>query len=176
MLFPARGTAQEIDFGSFGAYTVTVDPVAGFETLQFGDVVATQGETSVNLGDDPGMAVLSITGVRYLDVIVTITKPSALLPVDAGISDELPLTSLEAAYANHGDNDYLQAKMINGLQARFPILERQSRPPGPPPTPPREGETPPTETAYIYLWGTIDVGAIDAGEYTATIDVTVEYN
>lgn len=176
LLSPVHAGAQEIDFSSFGNYTVSVETEPGFESLDFGNVIAGEGEISVNLGDDPGMAVLAITGVRYLDVIVTITKPNALLPMEAGVSDEIPFTSLQAAYANHGGNNYLQAKMMNGLQARFPILERQSTPPGPPPTPPREGMDPPTETAYLYLWGAINVGNIAGGTYSATIDVTVEYN
>lgn len=173
---PVCAGAQEIDFSSFGSYTVSVETEPGFESLNFGNVIAGEGEITVNLGDDPGMAVLAITGVQYLDVIVTVTKPNALLPMDAGVSDEIPFTSLQAAYANHGANNYLQAKMMNRLQARFPILERQSRPPGPPPTPPREGVEPPTETAFLYLWGTINVGDIAGGTYSATIDVTVEYN
>lgn len=169
-------SAQDIDFSQYSSYTVTIETEPGSETLQFGNVIQGQGETTVNLGDSPGMAVLGITGVPYLDVIVTVTKPSELLPVDAGNSDTIPFTTLNAAYANNGSNDYLQANVINGLQARFPILARQSTPPGPPPTPPREGVGPPTETAFLYLWGTIDVGEVQAGEYTATINVSVEYN
>ncbi len=176
LLVPVCTDAQEIDFSSFSNYTVSVETEPGFESLDFGNVIAGEGEITVNLGDDPGMAVLAITGAPYLDVIVTVTKPNALLPMEAGVSDEIPFTSLQAAYANHGANNYLQAKMMNGLQARFPILERQSTPPGPPPTPPREGVEPPTETAFLYLWGTINVGDIAGGTYSATIDVTVEYN
>ncbi|MDZ7771880.1 MAG: hypothetical protein U5K31_03955 [Balneolaceae bacterium] len=176
MLAPSQGTAQEIDFSQFGSYTITLEPVPGYESLDFGSVINGEGNVSVDLGDDPGMAVLSITGVKYLDVVVTITKPDALLPIDPGVTDEIPFTTLEAAYANHGDNDYLKAKMMGNLQARFPILERQFLPPGPPPDPPIEGVSPPSETAYIYLWGSINVGNVAAGDYSATIDITVEYN
>lgn len=167
--------AQEVRFSDYDSYYLAVDALPGYETLGFGQIITGSGAVSVNLGD-PGMAILTLDGVTYLDVIVTITKPNALLPQDAGISDDIPLTNLEAAYANKGTDDYTQAIFFNALQARFPILGRQNLAPGPPPTPPHEGFTPPVSTAYIYLWGTINVGNIAAGTYSNYIDITVEYN
>lgn len=163
--------AQEIEFGKFKNYSLSPTVKESFE---FGFVFSDEGTKTINLGDD-GMAVLSIKGIKFLDVIVNITKPAALIHTDPDISDEIPLTNLEAAYANEGANDISQAVMFNNLQARFPVSSRENAPPGPPPTPPHEGFNAPQSTAYIYLWGSIDVGNVASGKYTAIIDVTIEY-
>ncbi|MFW6157685.1 MAG: hypothetical protein ACOC4S_02460 [Balneolaceae bacterium] len=168
--------AQEIDFGSYDDYSLNVEPLGGYETLDFGQVISGEGLREIDLGDDPGMGILRIDGVRYLDVYISITKPDALYADDPGNDDEIPITKLEAAYSNNGENDYTSAKFFTNPEARFPILERQHAAPGPPPAPPREGVTPPEETAYIYIWGSIDVGNVSAGSYSSQINVTIEYN
>jgi|AntRauTorckE6833_2_1112554.scaffolds.fasta_scaffold26347_2 hypothetical protein len=170
-----KSPAQEINFGDFGNYAITVDAIPGNDELSFGTVLSGEGARTINLGDN-GMAVISINGVQYLDVIVTITKPNALTALDPGNNDEIPLTALNAAYTNTGMENFSQATLISGLQALFPVRQRETTPPGPPPRPPTEGFTPPQSTAYIYLGGTIDVGNIAPGEYSGFIDVTVEYN
>ncbi|MEX1121945.1 MAG: hypothetical protein WED82_07425, partial [Balneolales bacterium] len=59
---------------------------------------------------------------------------------------------------------------------RFQIKRREGEPPGPPPTPPHDGYTPPEATAYLYLYGSIDVGNVAAGEYVGQVHIIVDYD
>ncbi|MEX1135512.1 MAG: hypothetical protein WEB89_01335 [Balneolales bacterium] len=127
---------------------------------------------SIGLGDEE-MVVMSITGVEYYDVIVTIDAPDNLV-LDG---ENVLAFTLNAAYANRGQNQVGDARLISGDVARFPIKGREGgQPPGPPPTPDYEGYTPPEATAYLFLYGTITAGQVHAGEYTGTINITVEYD
>ena len=143
------------------------------QDMDFQSVIAGSGLHQINLGDS-GMGVFAITGDADLDVLVTVTPPSNLAHTGAS-SDVIPFT-LNFAYANRGANDVNQAVQVVGTSARFPIKARQSGPPGTPPTPRTSAFTATQETAYIYVYGTLNVGNIDAGNYSGTVDLTVTYD
>jgi len=146
-------------------------------------VISNEGLVTKNLID---AKVLSIEGVKYLDVIVDITADTYLL-LDGDLGNagnsarRIPFT-LEAAYANRGANNTGQAIQMpvasNIASAQFPVRYRGTNPPGPPPTPVYKGYNPAlyNETAYLYLYGSLNVGAIDAGSYSANITITVSYD
>jgi len=142
------------------------------QDIDFQEVITNQGLTPVNLGD-PGMGVFAITGNQELDVIVTIDAPTNL--TTGGSSDVIPFT-LNFAYANKGENDINDAIMVAGNSIRFQLLGRSEGPASHPPTPPHSGYVPTESTAYIYVIGSLDVGDIDAGEYSGTVSLTVEYD
>lgn len=179
-------TAQDIRFGEYGEYTIEIEDV-GLEDLVFeGPINSNSGIHEVELIDSK---VLSIIGVKYLDVDVDITAEGKLY-LDGDPSNDsdpqrsIPFT-LQAAYANNGENNVTSSKnidiantsSINSGATRFPILSRRQRPPGPPPTPPTGDfdQTLVNETAFLYFYGQIDVGNVVAGSYRGTITVTVEY-
>lgn len=176
--------AQEIDFGDFSSkYTVSITELIPAEDLAFGMVIQNEGLKTIDLLD---AKVLMIEGVKYLDVIVDITADNYLY-LDNDVSCNgtntncMPFT-LQAAYANRGNNNTNQAVLMqvasNVASAQFPILARGNRPPGPPPTPVYEGYNPAlfNETAYLYLYGSINVGNQNAGSYSGQIQVTVTYD
>lgn len=161
--------AQTIPFGIHA----TVDlNVAAEADLDFGWLVREQGLTTVSLGD-AGMGIISITGQADLDVLVTLDVPAALVNAQ-NPAQTIPFT-FSAAYANRGRDHTADAVPFNGTTARFQIRRRDGGPPGPPPHPPHEGYEAPPETAYLYLYGTLNVGEVTAGEYTGMITVHVEY-
>ena len=176
--------AQEIDFGDFSSkYTVSITELIPAEDLSFGMVIQNEGLKTVDLLD---AKVLMIEGVKYLDVIVDITADPYLylnndVSCNGSNSNCIPFT-LQAAYANRGNNNTNQAVLMqvasNVASAQFPILARGNRPPGPPPTPVYEGYNPAlfNETAYLYLYGSINVGNQNAGSYSGQIQVTVTYD
>jgi len=176
--------AQEIDFGDFSSkYTVSITELIPAEDLAFGMVIQNEGLKSIDLLD---AKVLMIEGVKYLDVIVDITADNYLyldndVSCNGTNSNCIPFT-LQAAYANRGNNNTNQAVLMqvasNVASAQFPILARGNRPPGPPPTPVFEGYNPAlfNETAYLYLYGSINVGNVNAGTYSGQITVTVTYD
>ncbi len=183
---PGQLAAQEIRFGSFHNYTIELEDVT-LGDLEFeGPITSNSGVHIVELLDSK---VLSIIGVRYLDVDLEITGEGKLfLDGDPGNGDDpqkyIPFT-LKAAYANSGENNVTSAIPIaisntettNLGSTRFPVLSRQQRPPGPPPTPPAGDfdQSLVNETAYLYLYGEIDVGNVVAGHYSGTITINVEY-
>jgi len=176
--------AQEIDFGDFSSkYTVSITELIPAEDLAFGMVIQNEGLKSIDLLD---AKILMIEGVKYLDVIVDITADNYLyldndVSCNGTNSNCIPFT-LQAAYANRGNNNTNQAVLMqvasNVASAQFPILARGNRPPGPPPTPVFEGYNPAlfNETAYLYLYGSINVGNVNAGTYSGQITVTVTYD
>ncbi|MBL7027964.1 MAG: hypothetical protein ISR88_05990 [Candidatus Marinimicrobia bacterium] len=143
------------------------------QDMQFETIIAGTGLTQINLGD-AGMGVFGITGDDDLDVIVSMSAP-ANLTHDGVSSDVIPFT-LKFAYANRGVNDVNQAVEVIGTSARFQIRQRESGPAGAPPTPPSAFHTPNQSTAYIYIYGSMNVGFIDAGSYSGDVDLTVIYD
>jgi hypothetical protein len=140
--------------------------------MAFPQVMAGDGITAIGLGDG-GMVIFAISGNEELDVEVTLVAPTNLVHVSYP-AQTMPL-NLTFAYANYGVNDINQAKTATGNTARFQMKERQSGPAGAPPTPPSSGHTPQIVTAYLYVYGTIDVGMIASGAYSGTVDLYVQY-
>jgi len=143
------------------------------QDMAFDEVFAGSGLTEIGLGD-PGMGVFAITGDKDLDVVVSISAPTDL--THSGLStDTLPF-SMSFAYANRGSNDINQATVVAGTTARFQILSRENGPPKPPPTPRTNAFTQIQGTAYVYVYGTLNVGTVDAGQYAGTVEITVTYD
>lgn len=162
--------AQTIQFSIHVASSLdaTVD-----QDLSFGTLIANTGSNDVNLGD-PGMGVFAITGNEELDIVVTMTPPTNL--THTGVSTDVIPFTLNFAYANKGSNDVNQAVVASGNTARFQILERTSGPAGAPPTPPNASHTPQDATAYLYVYGSLTLGEIDAGTYTGMVTIDVAYD
>ncbi|MDX1618952.1 MAG: hypothetical protein R3224_09210 [Balneolaceae bacterium] len=169
-LFHSKGYAQEVNFGQYATEEIILTNVSSNSSLDFGTVLRNGGLYQIQL-TDPEVVVFSIQAEYDKDLFVTLTPPAELV-LDA--SNSIPFT-LRAAYANQGNNNIAQAKIISGNTARFPVQARGSRPPGPPPTPKHEGYTTPTATAYLYIYGDINVGNVSAGFYSGIIDITVSY-
>lgn len=176
--------SQEIDFGSFSSsYSVTISDLTPANDLEFGIIIQNEGYVSLPISN---AKVLAIEGVEYLDVYVDITADEYLLKdanpsCASNPSCRIPFT-LQASYANLGNNNISQAIPLTVLgssaSAQFPIKYRGSAPPGPPPTPVYTGYNPAlyNETAYLYIYGSINVGSIDAGNYSANITITISYD
>ncbi|SMO82090.1 hypothetical protein [Gracilimonas mengyeensis] len=176
--------AQEIDFGDYSyKYAVSITELNPAEDLNFGTLVQNEGTVNVELSS---AKVLEIEGVKYLDVLVDITADEYLVidsnPTCSSSNCRIPF-DLESAYANRGQNNIGHAVImsdagVNMTTALFPILARGNRPPGPPPTPDYEGYNPAAfnESAYLYLYGSVTVGNVDAGTYSANITITVSYD
>ncbi len=171
-LFIGQGSVlgQTIQFSIHVASSLnaTKDQDMDFDTVLSGD-----GLVSINLGDT-GMGVFAITGNEELDVIVTMTAPANLTHTGSS-PDVIPFT-LNFAYANRGANDVNQAVVVSGTTARFQMRQRESGPAGAPPTPPSGYHTAAEATAYIYIYGSMNVGVIDAGSYSGTVELSVTYD
>lgn len=176
--------AQEIDFKRYATYTITAGELTPGDDLDFGTVVRESGQHTIDINN---AKIVTLTGVQYLDVLIEISGENSLYlngnPGHAGDSQKSIPFTLQAAYANSkGTPTIGQAKFIsvtnNQATVRFPILERQSQPPGPPPTPPTDAfdQSQVEETAYLYLYGSINVGDVDSGSYSSEIVITINYD
>ncbi len=143
------------------------------QDMDFQTVISGSGLQEINLGD-AGMGVFAITGNEEMDVIVTMTAPVSL--THTGVSSDVIPFTLKFAYANKGVNDVNQAVEVIGSSVRFQLKERVSGPPGAPPTPPSNAHTANQVTAYIYIYGSMNVGIIDAGSYSGTVNLSVTYD
>lgn len=175
-------SAQEINFSDYANYTLSVSELSNSD-LYFGQVISGHGIYSIGINNGK---IITITGVKFLDVIVEVTAAQSLYlngnPSFVGDPQKSVPFTLRAAYANNkGMPNIGHAKFINvvgnSFIKRIPILERQSRAPGPPPTPPTNAfeQAQVEETAYLYLFGSINVGDVNAGHYSSTITVTINY-
>ncbi|NQU28613.1 MAG: DUF4402 domain-containing protein [Candidatus Marinimicrobia bacterium] len=154
----------------FSVYVTSELNATKQQDLDFQDVITNQGFTPINLGD-PGMGVFAVTGNHELDVIVTMTAPTDL--TDG--SNNIPFT-LNFAYANKGVDDINDAILVPSNSIRFQLLEQSNRPTGPPPTPPHSGYIPTESTAYIYIFGSLNIGDVPPGAYSGTVTLTVDYD
>ena len=186
MFRPGGVQAQQVDFGLYAEEGITLTPLVPDE-LDFGDRLSGEGLFSIDLQEEEAV-VIEIEGVAYLDVTVTLTPPTNNFILLEGneehLNDEnrrIPLT-VNMAYYNRGQENIdiptakQQAVEVPGHMATFQIRRRPGGPPGPPPVPPHAGYTPPTATAYLFIYGDINVGDVNAGPYSGIIDVHVEYS
>jgi len=186
MVYPGGLQAQQVDFGLYAEEGITLTPLVP-DVLDFGDRFSGEGLFSIDLQEEEAV-VIEIEGVAYLDVTVTLTPPTNNFILLEGneeyLDDEnnrIPLT-VKMAFYNHGQENIdiptakQQAIEVPGHMATFQIRRRPGGPPGPPPTPPHAGYTPPTAKAYLFIFGNISVGEVNAGPYSGIIDVHVEYS
>ena len=174
---PEKASAQEINFGSYADYQIELHDVTMGDLEFEGPINRNGGIYEVELSD---AYILEIIGVKYLDVGVLIEGEGELVH-ESDPEQTIPLT-LKGAYANRGQENISDVQLItlsnNIADVRFPILARDQAPPGPPPRPPtgefNQAEV--NESAFLYLYGEIDVGDVAAGFYSGTITINVRYD
>ena len=170
----------QVDFEVYSDYDITTTKIQ--HPLDFGQVISGDVKT-ITLGDG-GMAVLEIRGVKFMDIFVDISASTSLQNTGSS-TDTFPFT-LNVAYDNNVSScpsptystaraEFITLSSNNGSE-RFRISERTSGPPKPPPTPDHSGYNPPECSAYLFFYGEIDVGNVDAGTYETTITVNITYD
>lgn len=190
LLLPLQiAQSQEVNFGEFSSrYSITTTLIDS--ELEFGSIFQSQGTKEVDI--DEG-AVIEIEGIKYLDIILDISIDSPM-EID-GCSDESCTMqfTLKASYSNSGESSEIAAlnktkfigqRTVNFstqsglLTTQFPLLERSSAPPGPPPTPDFEGRDleAEKESVFIFLYGSITSSNNDIGNYASNITISVNYD
>jgi hypothetical protein len=175
-----QGAAQKINFG---AYTTSQGiSLVTSGNLNFNDkqpIIVSNSNTMVTIIlTDNETQYIKIVGDATRDITVTVSAPMYLT---TGASSQIPFTC-NFAYSNLGSSDAATAKtsaveVPAGFTAiTLPMLRRTAGVPAPPPTPAHGGYTAPSATAYIFLYGKLGpVGNVNAGTYTGTINVSVNY-
>lgn len=134
-------------------------------SLYFGEVVPNTGVLRIELGD-PDMGTYAITGPQNLTVDINLDIPE-YLELEGEEALQVPM-NLEVAYANRNENTVDHALPVTEGVARFPIHAEAS--------PQLSPDDPvPSATAYLYVYGEIEVGDIPTGTYEAEVFMAVEY-
>lgn len=131
------------------------------QELSFGEVIANTGTQYIEAGS-PQMGVFQIRGLSNQRVLVTLDPPEALTNSNPDIDSRLPL-SLQYSYSNAGVNDVQQALPFSGNSAWFRMGNN----------PFQEGAR--WESAFVYVFGSVDIGDVPDGTYSGTLMLTVEY-
>lgn len=136
------------------------------QPFKFGEVVPNAGRISIPKGD-PNMGTYAITGLQNQTIELTMDIPDYLeLQIDTTIY-RAPL-ELEIAYANRNENNIDHAVPVSGSHIRFPL--RMDAPPLSPDQPA------PSATAFLYIYGDIEIGDVPAGVYEAELFLSIEYD
>jgi spore coat protein U-like protein len=177
------GVAQKINFG---AYTTSqgISLVAS-GNLNFNDkqpfIGSNSNSTVAIVLNDNESRYIKIVGDATRDITIIVTSPLYLITGAGGTGNQIPFVC-NFAYSNLGSSDAATAKLSAveipaGFTAiTLPMLKRTAGVPAPPPTPAHGGYTAPSATAYLFLYGKLGpVGNVNAGSYTGTINVSVNY-
>ena len=175
--------AQRINFGAYTTSQGLSLAVSG--NLNFNDkqsVIASNSNSTISIAlSDPEIQYVAITGDATRDITVTVSSPLDLITGAGGAGHQIPFTC-QFAYSNLGSPTVAAAKAVavqvpGGYTAvTFPILRRAGGVPAPPPTPAHGGYTPPSATAYLFLYGSLGpVGNVSPGIYSGTVNVSVQY-
>jgi hypothetical protein len=180
LLLAAPVLAQRISFGLYATEGIVLS-TGSVDELDFNSkqpLIVAGSTVTISLIDNSA-AVLTITGRADLDVTISIDAPATLNLDD---DNSIPL-SIGFAYSNLGLITESEAKTqaveipAGFNSATLPMFRRAGGPPGPPPTP-SGGQTLPTITTYIFIYGTLGPvpAGSSAGDYTGEINVHVEYS
>lgn len=134
--------------------------VNGVNDLDFGIIISGAGRHAVVL-TDPSAGLFTITGRSNRRVTVTLSPPAVL--TNAASGNTIPFTSA-AAYRNHGtaNNNPAGATVITGNSTTFRIF-------------PAHTGRPIQATAYVWIYGEINVGNVRAGPYTGIFTLTADF-
>lgn len=133
------------------------------QNLSFGNVIAGSGINRIERGSR-NMGIFEIRGLSSQEVLVSLNPPPGLFHTDSDTNTQLPI-SLEAAYLNTGSENIESAQPFReGNEARFILQEGN-------------GSTGMSswQSAFIYIYGNINVGELPEGVYQGTLVLTVEY-
>jgi len=133
--------------------------------LDFGTAVSGSGRQQIDLGD-PNMGIYSITGSQSQKVLIQVDIPDELTGNRASNNTSIPL-NIQMTYNNKGENDYVESVPIQGTTAEFPIKQYALQ------NFQTQGMV--WETAYLYIFGSLDVENVPDDVYTGEITLVVEY-
>ncbi|MBP3191122.1 hypothetical protein [Natronogracilivirga saccharolytica] len=136
------------------------------QPLSFGQVVPNMGSIRIPLGDSE-MGVFSVSGPRDMVVELNLDLPEYLEFSNGNGDFRIPV-DLEVSMANRNENNIDHAEPLPDPNIRFSIYEDSDEQQV-------TDRTAATATAYIYVYGLIEVGDIPAGSYDADVFLTVEY-
>lgn len=155
-LLPAALSAQFLNM------QIEVDPEVEImveRPLNFGQIIANTGLVQIDLGH-PGMGIFAIRAIRTQRMLLSLRQSGHLDHPD--LDEQIPV-ELMLAYNDFGVNDFRESKPVD---SDFEEIVLQPSPENPDST---------WSTAYLYVFGNINVANIPAGMYTGDAVLHIEY-
>lgn len=134
------------------------------QDLNFGTLISNSGLTEIQLGD-LNVGVFSIRAYHTQNVFMNLSFPSALKSTSTDVTEQIPI-DLKINYNNSGENDPLSSYPLQDNQGFISIYENDAL----------GNETQIWRQMYIYVYGTLDIGNVPDGVYTAEVTLSIDYN
>lgn len=136
------------------------------QELNFGVLTSNAGEVSINIGDS-NVGIFSIRSYKTQNIYVSLNHPDVLTNENFRNSDTIPL-SLSLAY--NYDNTNLQSVITLPNNEGYVSIANQLD------NNARINSIDNWRELYLYLYGSINVGNITSGEYSAFINLIIDYD
>lgn len=159
-MFIVTGSAS----GQFMNIQIDIDPEVDTvveQTLDFGQVVTSSGQMDIKLGDS-NMGIFKISALRAQRLLISLEHSSELRSVSSSNVATIPF-DIQASYTDFGVNDYRQSIPLSSTIEEI-FIE------GPPANPNATWSS-----AYIYIYGSLDIGNIPGDVYVGKVQLTIVY-
>lgn len=131
------------------------------QSLNFGQIVTNSGQINIGLGD-VNMGIFKISALRTQRLLISLEHSDELRSVSSRNLATIPF-DIQAAYTNFGVNDYRQSTSLSSAIEEV-LIE------GPPANP-----TATWSSAYIYIYGSLDIGTVPSDVYVGEVQLTIVY-
>jgi hypothetical protein len=152
-------------FESYGQtlqFNMNVQPELGVEVLQdlnFGTVVTNSGRHQIRLGN-PQMGIFKIRALTAQSAIITLRKPDHLTQSAGQDTTNIVPINLDAAYSSHTGN-YQDVLPFANNELRISLSG--------------DNDKQVWDTGYVYIFGSLNIGDIPPGAYSAPLVLNVVY-
>lgn len=154
----------ESTFGQSMNIQIDIDPQVETtveQPLNFGQVVSGTGPVRINLGDS-NMGIFKISALRTQQLLISLEHSSELRSDSSSNMATIPF-HVEASYTHFGVNDYRQSTPFSSAMEEIYIEAPPSNP------------SVSWSSAYIYIYGSLDIGNIPGDIYVGEVQLTIVY-
>lgn len=165
LLLPAWLFQIPASAAQFVHFSMNVEPELSADVVQnldFGSYTVDSGIQTVEKGN-PNMGIFRIRALNNQHVLVSLNTPDFLEHENRNVDSRIPLR-LQASYTNNGVQDVERSRPMANNQAWFPIGDQ-----------PADATSARRETVYIYIYGQVEIGGVEQGDYVGQIVLNVEY-
>jgi hypothetical protein len=156
LVLPANGQFLNFQIDIEAELSTTVE-----RPLDFGTLIINSGPNTIELGD-PRMGIFRIDALRTQKILMSLEVPEYLRQEFGPESARIPV-ELFAAFSNFGEENWRTAQPFRTPLQEIIIESPQDNPEAI------------WSSAYIYIYGMIDIGTIPEGVYTGDIVLSIIY-
>jgi hypothetical protein len=157
LALPAKGQFMNFQIDIDAELSTTVE-----RPLDFGTLIINSGPNTIELGD-PRMGIFRIDALRTQRMLISLEVPDYLRMEFGPESARIPI-EMYAAFSNFGEDNWRTAQPFRTPLQEIIVDSPQNNPDAI------------WSSAYIYIYGMIDIGTIPEGVYTGDIVLSIIYD